>query len=347
MKIKLHAKNGIHTFECRPDEPVLYAGLRQGLSLPYECGTGTCGTCRGRARQLASVSDRWLEAPGGKRLKRDKGDFLMCQGRSLSDCEIAVPSDILPLPETERRPDWRRGRLIDLRHLTHDVVAFAVELDQPMDFEAGQFVTIETEGVAGFRAYSMVNYAPGTRRLELVVKKKPGGGFSEWLFGPRADGAGLAVFGPLGRAVFRPAERKNVLCIAGGSGIAGMMAILEHGVGQGHYSVHRGDLFFGVRTMRDVFYGKELAAFATAARGRLNVTIALSDEPPPATSPFGPQVRFDSGFVHEVAARTMVGRYDNVVAFVAGPAPMVDGAMRVLIAEAKLPRQFIRYDKFN
>lgn len=347
MQIKLHAKNGIHTFDCQPGEPVLYAGLRQGLSLPYECGTGTCGTCRGRVREATSVADRWLEAPGAKRLKRDKGDFLMCQGRSLKDCEIAVPSDIGPLPQGEHRPDWRMGRLASPRKLTHDVIAFAIDMDGAMDFEAGQFVAIEAKGVEGFRAYSMVNYAPGTRRLELVVKKKPGGGFSEWLFGPQAEGAELKVFGPLGRAVFRPAEDKNVLCIAGGSGIAGMMAILAHGVAQGYYGQHKGDLFFGVRTMRDVFYADELAGLAKSAAGNLNITIALSDEAPPAASPHGSLLKFERGFVHEVAAKCMTGRYDNVVAFVAGPAPMVDGALRVLIADAKLPRQFIRYDKFS
>lgn len=347
MQIKVHAKNGIHTFDCQPGEPVLYAGLRQGLSLPYECGTGTCGTCRGRVRDVSSVADQWLEAPGGKRLKRDKGDFLMCQGRSLKDCEIAVPSDIGPLPQGEERPGWYKGKLLAPRKLTHDVIAFAIEMNEAMRFEAGQFVAIEATGVEGFRAYSMVNYAPGTRRLELVVKKKPGGGFSEWLFGPNADGAALKVFGPLGRAVFRPAEDKNVLCIAGGSGVAGMMAILAQGVAEGYYTKHKGDLFFGVRTMRDVFYADELAAFAKSAPGNLNITIALSDEAPPASPQHGGLVKFDRGFVHEVAARSMAGRYDNLVSFIAGPAPMVDGALRVLIADAKLPRQFIRYDKFS
>lgn len=347
MQIKLDARNGIQTFEARADEPVLYAGLRQGLALPYECGTGTCGTCRGRARDLTAIADRWLEAPGGKRLKREKGDFLMCQGRATAGCEIVVPSDVGPLPEDEQRPDWRRGRLVSLRPLTHDVAAFAVELDAPMDFAAGQFVAVEAADVRGFRAYSMVNHAPGTHRLELVVKRKPGGGFSEWLFGAKADGAELKIFGPLGRAVFRPAEDKNVLCIAGGTGLAGMMAILAHGVSQGYYATHRGDLFFGIRTMRDVFYGEELATFARSAPGKLSITIALSDEAPPARPPYGTLLNFERGFVHEVAARSMAGRYDNVVAFLAGPTPMVDGALRTLATDAKVPRQFIRYDKFN
>jgi toluene monooxygenase electron transfer component len=346
-QITLHAKNGIHTFDCRPGERILYAGLRQGLPLPYECGTGTCGTCRGRARDASSIDDLWPAASGGKRLRRDKGDFLMCQALAGQDCEIAVPSDIAPLAAGEPRPGSSRGRLVHPRRLTHDVLAFTIELDAPMAFEAGQFVVVEVAGVAGLRAYSMVNYAPGTRQLELVVKKKPGGGFSEWLFGSDRAGAEVAIFGPLGKAVFRPEEARDILCIAGGSGIAGMMSILAHGVGADYFARHRGDVYFGVRTLRDLFYADELAAFAAAAPGRLTITIALSDEDLPVSPPGGGHLRFDRGFVHEVAISGMTGRFDNVVAFVAGPAPMVDGALKALVTAARLPSKFIRYDKFS
>jgi toluene monooxygenase electron transfer component len=52
------------------------------------------------------------------------------------------------------------------------------------------------------------------------------------------------------------------------------------------------------------------------------------------------------GMVGEATAQAMAGHYDNVVGFVAGPPPMVDAALRLLIREARLPPQFIRYDKF-
>ena len=43
----------------------------------------------------------------------------------------------------------------------------------------------------------------------------------------------------------------------------------------------------------------------------------------------------------------MIGNYDNVIGYVAGPPPMVDASLRVLIAEGKLPVSDIRYDKFS
>ncbi len=50
---------------------------------------------------------------------------------------------------------------------------------------------------------------------------------SEWFFGGPIAGARVDLFGPLGAATFHPDLGKNLLCIAGGSGIAGMMSILS------------------------------------------------------------------------------------------------------------------------
>ena len=60
-----------------------------------------------------------------------------------------------------RAPAFRRSvpaRSGATRTLTHDVLAFSVELDQPIDFDAGQFMTMQVPGVPGFRGYSMVNF---------------------------------------------------------------------------------------------------------------------------------------------------------------------------------------------
>ena len=79
---------------------------------------------------------------------------------------------------------------------THDVLAFDVELDQPLDFAAGQFALLTVPGIVGARAYSMVNFDRQAGRLSFVVKKKPGGAVSERLFGEGIEGARLDIFAP-------------------------------------------------------------------------------------------------------------------------------------------------------
>jgi toluene monooxygenase electron transfer component len=234
-----------------------------------------------------------------------------------------------------------------VRRLVRDVIDFDLVLSRPMTFEAGQFAVLETAGIAGGRAYSMVNFERNASRLRIVIKEMRGGGFSEWLFGADPTGSELAVFGPLGAATFRPEEGKDVLCIAGGSGIAGMMSILDRAVREGYFRERSGHVFFGVRTLADAFYLEELAGFVGVAGGRLAVTLALSHEPVAGeVHPQFPAVRLAGGMVGEAAARAMAGHYGNVVAFVAGPPVMVDSTLRHLLHEAKLPRAFVRYDKF-
>lgn len=346
MKIKLETKSGVYTIDGDASEPILFSGLAEGLSLPYECATGTCGTCRARVMD-GNVEIAWPDAPGFAKLKRDKGDVLMCQCRPSGDCTLRIPANVAQSSEASSKPFRQSARIIAARQLTSDVIHFDLELSRPMTFKAGQFAVVGTSEVTGGRAYSMVNYDEETDQLSFVVKRKPGGGFSEWLFTTDIVGHEISLFGPLGAATFGPEDDKGLLCITGGSGIAGIMSILERASRLDHFRRHKGYVFFGVRTLADGFYVKELADYVDKSGGNLEVTLALSDEAPATpTHPEFPQVRLDGGFVHEVTARSMAGRYGDVMGYVAGPPPMVDGALRLLLTEARLPPQSIRYDKF-
>lgn len=342
--IDIQTKSGSFTFQAEPGETILYAGLRQGLTLPYECATGTCGTCRARVMS-GEVESAWEEAPGATKIKRDKGDILMCQSRATQDCVLRAPVTLELRADQHKLPEYRTATIENLRRLTGDVISFELDLSTPMNFNAGQFVVLSAPGLAGGRAYSMVNYQPDSQRIELVVKRLPGGGFSNWLFEEATEGQQLRLFGPLGEATFRPDERKNLLMIAGGSGIAGMMSILAHAERENYFQDHKGHLFFGVRTLPDGFYLEQMARHVAAAGGNLEITLALSHEEAGEAPHDGLQLA--SGWVHEVAARTMSGRYDNIMAYVAGPPPMVDAALRVLVTEGGLGAPSIRYDKYS
>jgi len=345
MEIVIVSRAGESRFMCEADEKILFAGLRAGLTLPYDCATGTCGLCKARVNS-GSVDVIWPDAPALAKLSRDKGDILMCQSRPTSDCTLRVPASVaastaLSLPG--------HGSAV-VRHvdaLTHDVMHFELELPEPMTFEAGQFVVLTAPSVVGARAYSMVNHAHDTRILELVIKKKTGGGLSEWLFAADRTGAVLDVFGPLGRATFRPGEDGDLICIAGGSGIAGLLSILEHAAESGHFSKHSARVFFGVRTLADGFYLDRFSRLVGLAGRSLEVVLALSDEAPSSdTHPDFPAIKVAAGFVHEVADQRLATDCSGMTSFVAGPPPMVDGAIRVLIGHG-VPAARVRYDKFG
>jgi toluene monooxygenase electron transfer component len=346
MYVQVNARNRAYRFEAAAGEKILYAGLRSQIGLPYECGTGTCGTCRAKLVE-GQIDDGWPTAPGRKFLK-DPTEFLMCQCSARDDIGIEVASFVYPADPGSCLVCARSGKVESVRTLTHDVSAIDVKLETPCRFDAGQFMAVAAPGVPGMRGYSMVNFDHPAQRIEFVVKKKPGGAFSEWLFSDRAVGAKIDLIGPLGRSTFYPGAAKNILCIAGGSGIAGMMSILARACAERHFEQFKGYVFFGVRTMRDAFYLKELSAFRERFPQTLAITVALSDEDVPAAAVERfPQLRFARGLVHEVAKREMAGKYQDVRAYLAGPPPAVDAAIRVLLLDAKLTTDHIRYDKFS
>jgi toluene monooxygenase electron transfer component len=291
------------------------------------------------------VSDRWQDAPGRKHVKPQAAEFLMCQCVAEEALTLEVSKFVYPLEPGACLPQRCTGTVRKLRPLAHEVVGFALELERPRDFDAGQFALLAPEGLAGYRAYSMCNFERGARRLDFVVKRKAGGAFSQWLFGANREGARLEAFGPLGKATFEPGLGKNLLCIAGGSGIAGMMSILARAAEADYFERHKAWVFFGVRSMRDAFFLQELSDFRRAG---LEITVALSDDDVAEKAIRDwPGLRFENGLVHEVAKRAMAGKYQNVRAYVAGPPPAVDAAIRVLLLEARLTTDNIRYDKFS
>ena len=95
-----------------------------------------------------------------------------------------------------------------------------------------------------------------------------------------------------------------MLCIAGGSGIAGMMSILGAGREAGHFAGWDGHVFFGVRTVRDGFFLDELQAFRAPWRVpalRHDRALGRGCARRPCAAAY-PGLTFARGLVHAVAA---------------------------------------------
>ena len=270
----------------------------------------------------------------------------MCQCIANSDCALDVRGRIgeMDLP----RPRHLEGVIDAVEKLNDAVVRLDVSLDEAVEFEAGQFMLVEVDGLEGRRGLSMANFEKRAGRLVFTVKLMPGGGLSQWLQAADRAGARVRLFGPLGKAVYRAGDEGNLLFIAGGSGLAPMLSILQRAREERHFESNRGHLFFGVRTADDLYAMDELVSHRKAFPDGFALTVALSDvEPTSGLASQWPDVSFATGLVHEVAGRVMTGKYDDTTAYLAGPPPMVEGAMRMLITEACLPPARIRYDKFS
>jgi toluene monooxygenase electron transfer component len=343
--VTIATANQVCAFECADGERVLHAGLRSGSALPYECASGTCGKCRatlvdGRVREL------WPEAPGRAALK-SAGDLLMCQSTVTGDVRLSLTRMQASGDSRDVIPGNRKAVVSARRKLTSEIVEVTLTLDEPLSFHAGQFVLLETPGIQGPRAYSMANYDAPADTLRFVVRRKTAGCFTDWVF---ADcvGKAVGVFGPLGKAFFDPRMQGDIVCIAGGSGIAGMLSIIRSALAHRHLDDHRLDLFFGVRTSRDLFYAEELAQLRQAAGSGFSATVAFSEETTDDTfAGRYPLLHFEHGLVHEVALRTRNRDLKDSTAFLAGPPIAVDAGVRSLLTTARVPLNRIRFDKYS
>jgi toluene monooxygenase electron transfer component len=345
--IEARSKVASCAFGAEPREPLLYAALRAGVAVPYECATGTCGTCKARRIAGVIVGD-WAQAPGNAYLRADRDEVLLCQTRALGNCSFDIPGSMNLASTTRVRPGFGRGVVARIDYLTHDVVEMLIELDASLEFDAGQFAVLQVPHVSGYRAYSMVNHPGSLPQAKFVVKRKPDGAFTEWLFSRAKPGDPVEWFGPLGKAIFVPQEQRAILCIGGGSGIASIMSILEVGHSSRHFDQFEADVFFGVRANADVFYLDALQRFAAAFPGALRIKVATSHDVPAAgMRERYPSLTFEAGFPHEIAARDLAGRFAGRVAYVAGPPILVDVSIRMLITQGRLPVRDIRYDKYS
>jgi toluene monooxygenase electron transfer component len=345
--IEARSKASSGAFGAAPQEPLLYAALRAGVAIPYECATGTCGTCKARRIAGVIVSD-WGEAPGSAYLRADRDEVLLCQTRALSDCSFEIPGSVNLSSTTRVRPYFGQGVVARIDRLTQDTVELLLELDPALEFDAGQFAVLQVPHIAGYRGYSMVNHPGSSPQAKFLVKRKADGAFTEWLFSRAKPGDPIEWFGPLGKAIFAPQEQRTILCIGGGSGIASIMSILEVGCSSRHFDHFQADVFFGVRTNADAFYLDQLQRFAAAFPKTLRIKVATSHDVPTAEMrERHPRLAFESGFPHEIAVRDLAGRFAGRVAYLAGPPILVDVSIRMLITQARLPAGDIRYDKFS
>jgi len=185
MRIQVNARNRGFEFESRTRESVLYAGLRAGIDLPYECATGTCGTCKAKLIS-GRLHDGWREAPGRKYVKPEQHEFLMCQCAAEGDLMLEVSKFVYTMEPGACTPDACTGILRAPCRLAHDVMAFGVELEQPRDFDrtaALQHIIKRVEPLSCFGGVEVhrvfggdVSHGNGILSARRIVASRPGSG---------------------------------------------------------------------------------------------------------------------------------------------------------------------------
>ncbi|THA50357.1 globin domain-containing protein [Streptomyces sp. A1136] len=214
----------------------------------------------------------------------------------------------------------------------HGIAEITVRPHMPYDYQAGQYVSMETPWWPKlWRYYSPANAPRVDGTLTFHVRAVPGGAVSNALVHRAAVGDVLRLGPPMGDMVLDAAVHTDLLCVAGGTGLAPIRALIEEVARRG--GRHQVDLFLGARTGAEL-YGVDAMLRLAQKHHWLTLRGAVSHEHIPGIRGSLPQVLAEYGpwYQHDV--------------FISGPAPMVASAGEMLTRHGTLPDR-IHHDPFE
>jgi toluene monooxygenase electron transfer component len=322
------------SFPCAADDVLLRAAQRAGVAFPYECNVGSCGNCKFELVE-GEVAMQWAEAPGWTDKDRQRKRYLGCQARPLGDVTVKLRPDARYAPV--HRPRRTMAVLAERRAITHDIEEFSFRLEQPLPFEPGQYALLSLPGVEGQRAYSMSN--PGDADLwQFQVRRIPGGHGSNAMLDNVHPGARLEVDGPYGMAWLRRDAPRDILCLAGGSGLAPMLSVARAASVEPALQQRQVHFLYGARTPADVC-GEDMLRVLPGWGKRIHYQAAVSSPSPEQPWPGA------TGFVHDLAKERFGDSLVNMEIYFAGP-PLMATAVQQMLLALKVPFAQVHFDQF-
>jgi toluene monooxygenase electron transfer component len=321
------------SFECDPKDTILRAALRSGLGFPYECNVGSCGNCRFELLS-GEVDHRRADPPAWSERDLKRNRWLGCQAVPRGDCRIKVRLDDTCI--SAHRPVRRSITLTQVVPLTHDMSEFRFRTGGAARFLPGQYALFEVPGVEGQRAYSYCNTDGETGAWSFQIKRVPGGAATGALFDSLKSGATIKADGPYGLAYLREDAPRDLLLVAGGSGLSPMISIARAAASAERLKDRQIRFFYGGRGARDIC-GEALLSELAGFGDRITYDCAVS-VPDPTWSGL-------TGFVHDVVREAHGDRLADFEIYFAGP-PAMGEAMQRMLFEAKVPTDQVHFDQF-
>lgn len=245
---RIHLKNNKH-FSCQEIDTILVGAQKEKINLNYSCQTGRCQSCKVKVLKGTSVAKG--EETGLSEEEKRNGFILSCVRAPTSDLFLDVTdlSDYA-LEAVKILP----SKIERIERISEDVIELELRTPPQLKFNylSGQYVNFIKDDYK--RSYSIANTNTSSN-LIFFVKKYPGGKFSKYLFEEAKINDLLRIEGPLGTFFFRNPDKKNIVFLATGTGIAPVKAILEQIDQDNEDNWDRNIfLFFGGRVPEDLFW---------------------------------------------------------------------------------------------
>ncbi len=312
---------------------LLAALMDEEIFVPSACGgRGSCGLCKVKVLEGGGPLLP-TETPHLSDDEIESGVRLSCQVKVRRDMALEIPKEILSLEQYE-------STVTSIEDLNYDTRLIRLELIEPpsLSFRPGQYIQFECPPYGKtpepvYRAYSIASPASQQNSLELIVRRVPGGICTTYIFEVLEEEQKININGPYGDFYLRETDREIVF-IAGGSGIAPIRSILFQMAGQ--HIDRKATLFYGANQLRDLYLQDELHGFEQTIPDFTYVPVVARAED---------EWEGEGGLVTEAVDRRIEDAFSQEFYLCGSPA-MIEAAVE-LLNEKNLAEDRTFFDKFE
>ena len=319
MKVTL--LNG-RSYECNNNLSLFEGAKEAGLCLEHSCLAARCKSCLAKVIEGETIqieNDMVLTD-----VDRSKGYILTCNTRPISDVKLNI-EDLGDISLYEKKIGPTKIQVIEA--YSPEVIKIIVRLPPTANFKynSGQYVNL-TKGAIK-RSYSIANAYKERASLEFFIKKYENGLMSKYWFEEAKENDLVRMEGPIGSFFLRETDKKNIVFLATGTGIAPVKAILEQVKEcQDQFANKTFWLFFGARYQQDLFWEPFQLDISN-----LKYIRVLSRE----TSSFEGL----KGYVQDAVLRSDIDLADAQV-YACGSNKMIESAKKILLENSLEEKQF-------
>ncbi len=233
------------------------------------------------------------------------------------------------------QPAWWIGEVVHHDRRTPTIAVLTVRPDPPLAYQPGQYISVQVpRWPRQWRRYSIANAPRENGLLDIHVRAVPGGMVSTALVSHSGAGDILTLAAARGDLGVPADPDRDVVCVAGGTGLAPIKAIVEAIVTQTRPGRRRSvALYLGARHAGDLYDMRDLATLKLAYPALSLVPVAESE------LDFSGRVGRLPDIVktHE--------SFRNTDVYVAGPAGLVSATVRALAN--RVPSSRLHHDPLD
>jgi len=224
---------------------------------------------------------------------------------------------------------WQLGTVVETRQETPNVKSLILNVPDWTTHLAGQHVDVRLTAEDGYQAQRSYSIAspPEDTYLILTVERVEGGEVSPYLVEELSIGDRIELRGPIGGYfVWDARDERNdgspLFLVAGGSGIAPLMAMIRHRANSDNKVATK--LLYSSHSYEDVIYREELDHLS-ANDSSLRVIHTLTRLQPPNWASY--RRRIDRAMLAETGWRPA----EKPLAFTCGPTALVEAVATYLL----------------